>query len=61
MQNMDRIIGHGRLPERAEFMTMTSWSCGSRLVGRTGREDCLIQEPLAGKAAPHDKEDFTKF
>lgn len=35
MQNMDRTIGHGRLPERAEFMTMTSWSCGSRLAGRT--------------------------
>ena len=30
MQNMDRTIGHGRLPERAGFMRMTSW-----LVGRT--------------------------
>lgn len=35
MQNMDRTMGHGRLPERAEFTTMTGWSCGSRLAGRT--------------------------
>lgn len=62
MQNMERAVGQGRLPERVGLRKMTSQSCRGGLGWRTRLRRRLPDlEPLTGKAALHDKEDFIKI